>query len=119
MKKIFILAICLISSSAFANTAQSHIVENCTPEDIVSAGFNYVQVLMDDRGDYSLAIEWNRPSGREDVEEFAADYFDDMTVYGFADYNNKATLFLYTKDDVGGERAELNLEERNIPVTCE
>jgi len=134
MKKIFILIICLVSSFAFAssnkgrhvsvvsslaNTAQVHIVENCTPEDSFSAGFNYVQVLMDDRGDYSLAIEWNRPIGREDVEELAADYFDDMTVYGFADYNNKAALFLYTKDDVDGERAELYLEGRNISVTCE
>ncbi len=119
MKKIIVLILCIISSSAFASTIQPHIVEDCNPEDHLSAGFNYVHVLMDDRGDYSLAIEWNRPTGREDVEEFAVEYFDDMTVYGFADDYNTATLYLYTIDDIAGERAELYLEGRHVPITCE
>jgi len=90
----------------------------CVPENPKSVGFNYVELLIEDRGDYTLAIEWNRPLGREDVEEFPAGYFDDMTVYGFVADGIDAILSFYSDDDMDGARVEIVLEARKIPLVC-
>lgn len=108
----------LIIMSFIGLTAQAQVIEYCTPEDKFTAGFNYIEVIADDRGDHSLAIEWNRPIGREDVQEFTAEYFDDMAMYGYSALGIDATLSFYTEDDYDGQRTEFILEGRNVPVSC-
>ena len=113
MKAFLLSVIILVSISA-----EARVTEHCIPEDPISAGFNYIELLIDDRGDYSLAIEWSRPVGREDVQEVAAEYYDDMTMHGFAaDYIN-ADLAFYDENDIGGERTVFEIDAREIAVDC-
>lgn len=90
----------------------------CRPENPSTAGFNYIELLIEDRGDYTLAIEWNRPKGLEDVEEFPVEYFDDMTMYGFITEKGDPILSFYNEDDIDGARVELRLDKRIVPLGC-
>lgn len=101
-----------------AVSANAKVIEYCKPTQDSKADFNYVQISMDDRGDYSLAIEWNRPVGREDVEEATAEYYDDFTMYGYSAESLDATLAFYDKNDVGGRRTVLEITGQTIPVRC-
>lgn len=90
----------------------------CRPENPSTAGFNYIELLIEDRGDYTLAIEWNRPVGREDVEEFPVEYFDDMTMYGFIAEKGDPILSFYNEDDFDGARVELTLDKSIVSLVC-
>ncbi|MBK9324384.1 MAG: hypothetical protein IPM97_15775 [Bdellovibrionaceae bacterium] len=113
MKAILLTAVLLTGFSAQAKT-----IDHCTPESPRTAGFNYVQVSMDDRADYSLAIEWNRPVGREDVQEVAADYYDDFTMQGYYAESLEAALAFYDDNDIDGERTVFEIDGHVHPVTC-
>ena len=116
MKALF-LAVTLIAG--LSAQAQAITTYHCTPENPKIVGFNYVQILMDDRADYSMAIEWSRPVGRESVEEVSAEYYDDMTMEGYYAESLDASLMLFTADDVGGERAVFKIDGREHLVTCQ
>ena len=118
MKNFLSLTVPVIAFFIGIAAAQAQTVEHCTPENKYTAGFNYIEVLVDDRGDHSLAIEWNRPFGREDVQEVAAEYFDDMAMHGYLASGIDATLSFYSEDDYDGKRIEFILNGRNVPVFC-